>query len=64
MNKILYDLLRLNNNERYIQFYRLYLFGEIHQWMSSYQNLNDIATLGKISNITSFIHTTSKKHAC
>ena len=75
MNETAYILHCLNNNESYVIMYWLvhktYLFGDTHQWMSSYQNLkelfsfihivNDIATQNNISNVTSFVHTTSKK---
>ena len=43
MNKIAYILHHLNNSERYLIIYwlvrKMYLFGDIHQWMSSYQNI-------------------------
>ena len=43
MNKTAYILLRLNNNESYVKMscpvHKTYLFGDIHQWMSSYQNV-------------------------
>ena len=45
MNETAYILHHLNNNESYLIMYWLvhktYLFGDIHQWMSSYQNIKE-----------------------
>ena len=45
MNEIAYTLHCLNNNESYVikcwLVHKTYLFGDIHQWISLYQNIKE-----------------------